>query len=136
MKTRHLLLGLIVLVLMLGGGALFIMVRLGSLAVEATLYRTIPEAEAAIKKDPNNVLAHERLGEMLMSKDTSRAIEEYRTVLRLQPDNRQAMYFLGVLLRKTGKTDEAKILFQPLTGRDDEWGQRAEKELQKMAPHQ
>ena len=102
-------------------------------AVQATLYMRIPDAEAAIKQDPNNELAHERLADALCGHDSAQAITEYRTALRLQPNNREVQFRLAYELKYTGKISEAKSFYQRLATQNDLIGQSSKRDLQKLA---
>jgi Flp pilus assembly protein TadD len=107
-------------------------VQYANLAVQTTLYMRIPDAEAAIKQNPDNVLAHERLAEDLFGHDSPRAMSELRKVLQLEPGNRQAQYELAYELRRAGNVPEAKTIYEQLAMQDDAWGQGAKRHLQQL----
>src|SRR5262249_18039625 len=61
---------------------------------------------------PQFAQAHDNLGIVYARRgETDRAIESFRTALRLDPKNCQAATNLGVALEQNGKVDEARQLW-------------------------
>jgi len=77
--------------------------------------RNAKEAAAALQKavelNPNDGRSHALLGQLqLAAGDADGAAREWRTALRIEPENVTALYQLGLLRRKQGKTAEAQQL--------------------------
>jgi len=67
----------------------------------------------AIRDFPGNGKLHAALGILVGRNDRARAEEEYRTAVRLEPDNPQLYSGLGyILIDETGHLDDAVAMFQ------------------------
>jgi tetratricopeptide (TPR) repeat protein len=67
-----------------------------------TLWRT------TIAKNPNAFLAHNNLGNMLVSQGkTAEAIAQFQSAIEIKPDYAEAHYNLGLAFDRQGKPDEA-----------------------------
>ena len=67
---------------------------------------------AALAKNPDDPAAHSSLGMIdSMRGDRGGAMAEWRQVLRVEPDNLDALLELGAALTRAGKVDEARPLF-------------------------
>jgi Flp pilus assembly protein TadD len=72
--------------------------------------------EAALRLDPNDADVHYNLGTLLDAQADGRAEEAYRQTLKLRPDHVAAHNELGVWLRRAGREDEARPLFERAAG--------------------
>lgn len=71
------------------------------------------QLKEAIRLAPGSAEAHSLLGEVyLYLKQPDAAEQELRTALRLQPDMVRALYGLGNLLQRQGKTQEAEVFLK------------------------
>jgi len=67
----------------------------------------------AIRLAPNHAEAHSMLGETYLHlKQPGAAEQELRAALRLQPNRVRALYGLGSLLQRQGKTQEAEVFLK------------------------
>jgi tetratricopeptide (TPR) repeat protein len=73
------------------------------------------QAVAALRKaidlNARDTRSHTLLGQLqLAAGDADAAAREWQTALRIEPENATALYQLGLLLKKQGKTAEAERL--------------------------
>jgi len=88
------------------------------------------KARAAITKNPNDAATHSSLAHIDMTRrDRAGAMAEWRQVLRVEPDNVDALLVLGGELSQDGRIDEARPLFQRLAARKDDLSVNARKWL-------
>ena len=67
----------------------------------------------AIELDPNEGRSHTLLGQFqLAAGNVNAAAQEWRTALKIEPENATALYQLGLLCRKQGKAEEAQRLLE------------------------
>jgi len=67
----------------------------------------------AIELDPKDARAHALLGQFdLAAGKPDAAALEWETALKIEPENTTALYALGLLRRRQGKTAEAERLLQ------------------------
>lgn len=86
-------------------------------AAQISAYNNPNEAEvrAALAKNSNDAAAHSSLAQIdMMRGDHAGEMTEWRQVLRVEPDNGDALFLLGARLTRTGRADEAKPLYQKL----------------------
>ena len=84
---------------------------------------------------PNPEVAYANLGWAYLNLDKPREAEEsYRTAIQLQPRFPQAYYFLGVVLDRQGRKDEARAAFRAARDLDPEspFGRKAQDLLKDM----
>ena len=77
---------------------------------------------------PSPEVAYANMGWAYLNLDKPKEAEEsYRTAVQLQPKFAQAYYFLGVVLDRQGKKDEAKVAFRMARDLDPDspFGQKA-----------
>jgi len=90
------------------------------------------EVRAALARNPNDAAAHSSLGLIDGTHgDHAGEIAEFRQVLRIEPDNENALWIVGVRLTKAGRTGEARPLFQKLAAANDSYSDNAHKWLAK-----
>ena len=75
------------------------------------------EAIAALRKavalSPRDARSHALLGQLLLNaEDAPGAAREWQTALKVDPENPTALYQLGLLYRKQGKTEESRRLLE------------------------
>ena len=88
------------------------------------------EVRAAIAKNPNDAAAHSSLAHIDMRhQDHTGEIAEWRQVLRVEPDNLDALILLGGRLNQEGQISEARPIFQRLAARNDKFSVNARKWL-------
>jgi len=101
-------------------------------ALQISAYSNTNESavRTALAKNPDDPAAHSSLG-MIDNRrgDRAGAMAEWRQVLRVEPDNVDALLLLGAALTRAGKVDEARPLFQRLAARDDGFSPNARKRL-------
>lgn len=101
-------------------------------ALRVSAYSSTNEAEirAALAKNPNDAAAHSSLG-MIYSRrgDRMRSMAEWRQVLRVEPDNVDALLLVSADLSRAGRIDEARPLFQRLAARHDDFSANARRWL-------
>ena len=88
-----------------------------NLAQNISAYNNLNETEvrAALAKDPNDAAAHSSLAGIDRERgDHAGEVAEYRQVLRVEPDNQDALLLLGGRLTRAGRIDEARPLYQKL----------------------
>ena len=72
----------------------------------------------ALAQDKNDITTRQNLAGLLVSENRlAEALEQYRFILNLEPENKQNLYNLAVILEKTGDFEDAlgiyfKLLFQ------------------------
>ena len=101
-------------------------------AAHVAAYSNPNEAEvrAAIARNPNDAAAHSSLAMIdEMRGDRAGQIAELRQVLRVEPDNLDALLLLGGRLTQEGKINEARPLFLRLAARNDKFSVNARKWL-------
>ena len=94
-------------------------------ARNSSIKDAVSEAEAAIKKDPNNLEAHRLLGNIYRSligdadspaktsdSMVDKAIAQYEEITRIDPNATDDQLTLGQLYRRAGKTDQAMGIFK------------------------
>jgi tetratricopeptide (TPR) repeat protein len=65
------------------------------------------------RKDPNHIPANLVLGRMsIQSGQFDKAVGRFETILKLEPENREALYFLAEAYKGKGNTAKAKELFE------------------------
>ena len=107
-------------------------VWIASEALRVSAYSNTNETvvRAALAKNPNDAAAHSSLGMIdNMRGDQAGAMAEWRQVLRVEPDNADALLLLGGALTRAGKVEEARPLFQRLAARNDQFSANARKWL-------
>lgn len=88
------------------------------------------EVRAALARNPNDAAAHSSLAHIdMMHGDHAGEIAEWRQVLRVEPDNLDALILLGGRLSHEGKISEARPIFQRLAARNDKYSVNARKWL-------
>ncbi len=90
---------------------------IAGVAARAAAYSNPNEAavRAALAKNPNDPAAHSSLAWIdMMRGDHTGEVAEWRQVLRVEPDNEDALYLLGSRLAQEKRIDEARPLFQKL----------------------
>lgn len=101
-------------------------------ALRVSAYSNTNESavRAALAKNPDDAAAHASLGMIdNMRGDRAGAMAEWRQVLRVEPDNVDALLLLGAALSHAGKVDAARPLFQRLAARNDGFSANARKWL-------
>ncbi|MDQ2798987.1 MAG: hypothetical protein M3Y13_05015 [Armatimonadota bacterium] len=135
-KNTKIILLVVMLLLVVGAGAGFsVWSRQSAQSNGIVAYHNTDMAavHAALQRNPDDAAAHMSLALFQSShQDAAGAIGELRTVLRLEPGNREATFQLGEELRRTGQTAEAAGLYQKLASIDDQWGQWSKKRLTRM----
>jgi tetratricopeptide (TPR) repeat protein len=86
---------------------------LNSYGIYLSAYGRLKEAEdafeAAVKIDPNDILAYVNMGNLLDQLGKKKEAEAaYKKALALDPDNQRAHYNLGLLLEESGRLEEAE----------------------------
>lgn len=92
-------------------------VPIANLSKQMMAYSNFNEAEvrAALARNPNDPAAHSSLAQIdMLRHDYTGEVAEYRQVLRVEPDNQDALLLLGGRLTRAGRIDEAKPLYQKL----------------------
>lgn len=103
-----------------------------NLALNMSAYDNPNEVEvrAALAKNPDDAAAHSSLAQIDGRRgDEAGAIAEERQVLRVEPDNTDALILLGGRLTQTGRIDEARPVFQKLAARNDVYSDNARRWL-------
>ena len=73
------------------------------------------EVQAALAKNPNDAAAHSSLAHLdMMRGDHAGEMAEWRQVLRLEPDNNDALLLLGGRLAQAKRAEEARPLYERL----------------------
>ncbi len=73
--------------------------------------KAVAALRQAIAVNPNDALSHALLGQLdLAAGKPDAAALEWQTALKIDPDNTTALYQLGLLYRKQGKTEQAERL--------------------------
>ncbi len=106
--------------------------RVAAAAQKIEAYNNSNEAEvrAALARNPNDPAAHSSLAYIDSHRgDHVGEIAEWRQVLRVEPDNIDALLLLGGRLTQAGKVDEARPIFQRLAARHDQFSANAHKWL-------
>lgn len=68
-------------------------------------------------ENPDNIPANLMLGGLsIQSGQWDKAIARYETILKQEPDNREALYFGGVAYKGKGDLEKAKVLFEKVKG--------------------
>jgi tetratricopeptide (TPR) repeat protein len=84
----------------------------GVISVE-TRAKAIAALDTVIEMDPKDARAHALLGQLdLAAGKLDAAALEWQTALKIEPENATALYQLGLLRRRQGKTAEAERLLQ------------------------
>ena len=107
-------------------------VWIAAVALRIGAYNNSNEAEvrAALTRNPNDPAAHSSLAQIdMMRGDHAGEMAEWREVLRVEPDNVDALLLLGGRLTQAGKVDEARPIFQRLAARHDQFSANAHKWL-------
>ncbi len=103
-------------------------------ALRVSAYSNANEAEvrAALSKNPNDAAAHSSLAHIDQGRgDRAGAQAEWRQVLRVEPDNADALLLVSADLSRAGRIDEAKPLYQRLAARHDDLSMNARRWLAK-----
>lgn len=103
-----------------------------NLALRLSAYDNPNEAEvrAALAKNPDDAAAHSSLAQIDGRRgDEAGAIAEERQVLRVEPDNIEALILLGGRLTQMGRIEEARPVFQKLAARNDAYSDNARRWL-------
>ncbi len=103
-----------------------------NLALRLSAYDNPNEAQvrAALAKNPDDAAAHSSLARIDgMRGDHAGEIAEWRQVLRVEPDNTDALLRLGGRLTQAGRIDEARPVFQKLAARNDAYSDNARRWL-------
>ncbi len=88
------------------------------------------EVRAAIAKNPNDAAAHSSLAHLdMMRGDHAGDIAEWQQVLRVEPDNLDALLVLGGQLSQERRISEARPIFLRLAARNDQYSVNARKWL-------
>jgi tetratricopeptide (TPR) repeat protein len=90
----------------------------------------------ALKRDPNDAMAHRELGYRYSAREDWRRAElHWREAARLEPGNRESRFFLAVALQKQNKIDAATELYRRIITENmaDDYERIARKKLQKLA---
>jgi hypothetical protein len=100
------------------------------------VYRTAADAEAALRTNPDDMVAHRALGMLFyVTTDRRKAIyhlrEAIRIAQRIDPGDAVAPLCLGRLLLQVGETAEGTSILQRLDHRNDAIGRAAREALQK-----
>lgn len=110
---------------------------LANLTLHLSAYDNPNEAEvrAALAKNPDDAAAHSSLAQIDGRRgDEAGAIAEERQVLRVEPDNTDALILLGGRLTQAGRIEEARPVFQKLAARNDAYSDNARRWLAKHSP--
>ena len=102
------------------------------LTAHAAAYNNPNETEvrAAIARNPNDAAAHSSLAHIdMMRGDRAGDIAEWQQVLRVEPDNLDALLVLGGQLSQERRISEARPIFLRLAARDDKYSVNARKWL-------
>jgi len=78
-----------------------------ALVKEGDRNTAIEAFKRAVKLEPQFVWANEELGKLLLKSDPAGAVERFKTVLAVQPDNLEARVFMAFALIALGRFDEA-----------------------------
>ncbi|MDQ2799495.1 MAG: hypothetical protein M3Y13_07625 [Armatimonadota bacterium] len=88
------------------------------------------EVRAALAKNPDDPAAHSSLAHIDENRrDRAGAMAQWRQVLRVEPDNVDALLVLGAELSHDGRIEEARPLFQRLAARHDDFSATARRWL-------
>ncbi|MHB1325925.1 MAG: tetratricopeptide repeat protein [Thermoleophilia bacterium] len=103
----------IVLAAILAGVGVFIYLNTGfAKQGDSILERDLEKWQKAVEDNPGSGLAHANLAATYVDLDKQEeAIKEYRQALELQPEEYTFMLRLGVVLRKSGKLNDAIDMF-------------------------
>lgn len=94
-----------------------------------------PEVRAALAKNPNDAAAHSSLAQIDMMRGNSASeVTEWRQVLRVEPDNENALFMLANRLVNMHQPGEARPLFQKLAAGDSDYAASARRWLARHRP--
>lgn len=83
-----------------------------------SMYRTVPEANSALKRNATDTKALRTLV-MHMRGNYPERIALWRNIVAIEPDNRFARFNLGCALSVSGQEKEALPIFKALSNSDD-----------------
>ena len=87
---------------------------------------------AALTRNPNDAAAHSSFAHIeQMRHDMVGAMAEWRQVLRVEPNNTDALLVVGTELSQAGKVNEARPFFQRLAANDGAYSELARLWLEK-----
>ena len=96
-------------------------------------YPSISQARMALKKDPNDFVAHRTLAQYYFHKhDSAAAVTEWETVVQEQPQNRAAKSMLVSALIQAGQKQKAISTLTELSQQDDVYGRIATDTLHRL----
>jgi tetratricopeptide (TPR) repeat protein len=98
-------------------------------------YSDIGNCNKALKLNPNDPDALSCIAMDFMSSNPGKAVVLWEKVIKLQPDNNQALVFLGKALLKNGKKADAISVWKKAATKEDIWGSQAQKQLDKLGGH-
>ena len=102
------------------------------LTAHAAAYNNPNETEvrAALARNPDDAAAHSSLAQIdMLRHDYAGEMREWRQVLRVEPDNEDALLMLGGRLSQTGRVEEARPLYARLAARNGPYSVNARKWL-------
>lgn len=97
-------------------------------AAQLSAYNNTNEAKvrAAIARNPDDAAAHSSLAHIdHLRRDRAGEMAEWRQVLRVEPDNLDALILLSGKLSYDGRIEEARPLYQRLAARHDQFSANA-----------
>jgi tetratricopeptide (TPR) repeat protein len=101
--------------IVVAAGALLLLGTLGALTYrQAGVYKDVETLWAdVLRQNPESWLAHHSLGNWLANRGRlQEAVEHYKAVVRLKPDDFQAYNNLGVMLNRLCRPGEARVNFE------------------------
>lgn len=122
---------------LLSGGVLLafclpVLVFVADFGQKISQYNNFNEAEvrAALQKNPNDPAAHSSLAQIdALHRDHAGAMAEWQQVLRVDPDNQDALFMLAHELIRVHRPDEARPLYQKMASGNGPYRESAQKWL-------
>jgi len=88
------------------------------------------QVRATLARNPNDAAAHASLARIDdQHRNYAGAIAEWREVLRVEPDNEDALFRLARELDRAHRSDEARSLYQKVASRNGPYHDRAQERL-------
>ena len=90
----------------------------------------VAEVKAALARNPEDAAAHSSMAQIdELHGDPAGAAQEYRQLIALEPDNREAKLLFAANLARTNRRAEARPVFLDLARQDDGAGRAAQRWL-------
>ncbi len=111
----------------------FVIAPVARQAARVGTYTGLRENQSALKRNPNDPSALRGMAdESTSNKDFSQAVKYLKQAVKVEPENTNNKYLLGIALSRAGQRDEARRTFEELASTDNPEKEYAQRIVEKL----